>query len=55
MQEAPQGLLLDEKNIKTSIEEQFNRIDARHRKKRRATRKIFLDEPRMASILWNFR
>jgi hypothetical protein len=55
MQTAPQGLLLDEKKTKSSIEEQFNRIDARHRKKKKRQEKIFLDEPRMASILWNFR
>jgi hypothetical protein len=35
----PQGLLLDEKKTKSSIEEQFNRIDARHRKKKKRQEK----------------
>jgi hypothetical protein len=39
MQEAPQGLLLDKKKTKSSIEEQFNRIDARHRKKKKRQEK----------------
>jgi len=42
MQEAPQGLLLDEKKTKSSIEEQFNRIDARHRKKKKSDKKNIL-------------
>ena len=39
MQTVPQGLLLDEKKTKSSIEEQFNRIDARHRKKKKRQEK----------------
>ena len=35
----PQGLLLDEKKTKLSTEEQFNRIDARHRKKKKRQEK----------------
>jgi len=34
-----QGLLLDEKKTKLSTEEQFNRIDARHRKKKKRQEK----------------
>jgi len=42
MQSAPQGLLLEGKKTKSSIEEQFNRIDARHRKKKKRQEKNIL-------------
>jgi hypothetical protein len=42
MQTVPQGLLPDEKKTSLSIEEQFNRIDARHRKKKKSDKKNIL-------------